>query len=155
MSIKIPNDATVVNDKRLTLVRVLSTLTAEDGRLDQLKDGIKGTLKQKKAAFAQSDLVVAQLRSNPPKAFVVPRMLYALVKSKRITMEQFLDVLCIRSSLLPPILSGEEIKAISEVPVAQGSGTGGALFTEFKPEVRVDFDKIEAAILEAAVTGVP
>lgn len=151
MAIRIPVDAHIVADQRLNLIRILSTLTAKKtGRLDRLKAAVKKSMAAKDATFAESDLVVARLSSGgEEKCFVDPQLLYALVKSKRITIEQFLDVICVRSSLLPEILSGAEIEQISEPAENAGDGDAGSLYTEFKADVKVDLDSIEKAILAA------
>jgi hypothetical protein len=158
MAMKIPPDAPIIRDRRLTLIRILSHLTAEKtGRLDVLKCQVKKSMAEKGAKFAESELVYARLQSagdGGGKQFVDPKLLHELVKTKRITIEQFLGVLCVRTSLMPQILSGEEIAAISkpaESSDKSGDGQGGlgSLFTEFKPDVHVDFDAIEAAILKA------
>lgn len=156
MAMNIPNDATIIKDRRLTLIRILSHLTAEKtGRLDVLKSQVKKSMKEKDAKFAESDLVYARLEpagdGGTGKKFVDPELLYELVKKKRITLAQFLSVLCVRTSLMPQILSGDEIAAISKPAQLSDNSAGGlgSLFTEFKPDVHVDFDAIEAAMLGA------
>lgn len=147
--IRIPDGVTPITDRRLTLVKILSSLTAENGRLDELKKAIKGAMKSKAAQFAQSDAVVAQLRKSNPREFANPKKLYDFVKARRITMAQFLDVICVRSSLLPALLSGEEIKSISATAGNAGGDDAGSLYTDLKPGVTLDIGKIEEAILGA------
>jgi hypothetical protein len=149
--IKIPPETNVVTDQRLTLIRILSTLTAKAGRLDTMKGAVKASLKSKGATFAQSELVIARLSSGGERSFVDPRKLYDLVKAKRITHAEFLGVICVRSSLLPPILSGTEIEEIS-APDAAGEGQG-SLYTEFKSQVSVNFAAIEEAIVTSALSS--
>lgn len=150
MPMKIPADAKIVTDNRLTIIRILSLLTAKNGYLDKVKNAVKASMKLRDATFAQSDLALARLQKSEPRSFADPRLLYELVKNNRITHEQFMDVLCVRSSLLPEILSGAEIHEISKPGGAEaGEDAGAALYTEFKPDVRVDVAAIEDAILKA------
>ena len=146
---KIPPDATVVRNSKLTLIKILSQLTAKDGRLDTLKNEVKTAMAEKKARFAQSDLVDARLQATSfgAKKFVDPKRLWALVAKKRITIEQFLSVLCVRTSLMPEILSGIEIDAISKAADGADAQASDALYTAWKEGVTVDLDRIEAAIL--------
>jgi hypothetical protein len=147
MSIRIPEGAKVLTDRRLTLIRILSTLCQDGGRLEQLKASVKSKMAQQGASFAQSNLVVARLSGGArPRTFVDPLKLYALVQSKRITREQFLSVLAVRTTLLPSILAGDEIAHLAG-PAGDAAPTSPSLCTEFKPEVSIDLDAIEASIL--------
>jgi hypothetical protein len=64
MAIQFPPDAEISTDHRLTLIRVLKELTKDNGRLDELVDAVKRTLKSKGRRYAESELVVADLRGG-------------------------------------------------------------------------------------------
>jgi hypothetical protein len=155
--IKVPTDAKVVSDQRLTLIRIISQLTRKLGRLDELKNGVKRAMNDKSARFAESDLVIAELRGGgaggaAEKRYVDQHKLHALVKRKRIKMSQFLDVICVRTSLLEKILSGDEIeKLYRPADEAEQLEALGSLYTEFKPGAEPDFNAIEDAMLDAAM----
>jgi hypothetical protein len=155
MPIKIPPGAVVIRDRRLSAIKILSELTKPDGQLDTLKNAVKKTMVEKKATFVESDLAIGQLRSassgaNGERKFVDATKLHGLIKKGRITLEQFLSVLCVRTSLLPQILSGDEIAGLSEEPRAKQAESSltacaapvGALYTDFKPDLHVDLDEV-------------
>jgi hypothetical protein len=147
MPIKIPGGAKVLTDRRLTLIRILSTLCQDEGRLDQLKTAVKEKMAKADAAFAQSDLVVARLSGGAkPRAFVDPSGLYGLVRSKQITLDQFLSVLSVRTTPLTAILGRDEIERLSK-PADGAECASPSLYTEFKPEFSLDLDAVEASIL--------
>jgi hypothetical protein len=145
MPIKLPPNAKPITDRRLTLIRVISTLAAEDGYLDQLKDDVKKTMKEKEADFAQSDFAIGQLRSSGERSFIPVKKLYALVKDRKISMDQFLECVKVSAKPLKKFLSGEEIEKIS---CASPAGDG-SLFTELKPGVSLDIDCMEEALCNA------
>jgi hypothetical protein len=144
--IKIPDDATVVRDQRLDLIRAISTL---HDRLIEPKDGpglksrVKETMKDKGAKFAQSDFVIAALRGGgTTRSYVDPRKLYKLVADGKLTTQQFLSVLSVRKEPLTEFLSGAEIDRLS----SEGAPSETSLFTEFKPGVSFDVDQIAEAL---------
>jgi len=120
---------------------------------------VKKTLVDKKAVFVESDLAIGQLRAaaggtGGERKFVDPTKLHGLIKKGRITLEQFLSVLCVRTSLLPKILSGDEIAQLAESPDekeprAQQAEYVGALYTDFKPDLRIDLDEVMDSISQA------
>lgn len=142
---RIPKDAKIIRDGRLTLIRAVCTLydqlvDADDG----LKDQVKAVMTAKEVKYAQSDLVVARLQGGGDKSYVCPRMLFELMNQGTITIDQF--VACIRVSAKPleQFLSGEQIEAISKS--AAGSKS---LVTEFKPDVKLDENQLAALLTDA------
>jgi hypothetical protein len=80
MPMRIPPDAKVIRDSRITLIRVISTLydrlvNGDDG----LKDKVKATMREKDASFAESDLVIAALRAGSGKSTIDVYKLYRMV----------------------------------------------------------------------------
>lgn len=143
----------------LTFVRAMSALNAKYGPLYQTKNSIKKRMRAGGVKFAQSEYVIADLRGGEdkePKKFVDPRRLLALLKEKYPDdwEQKFLDVLCVRTTLLPPILSGNEIETLLE-PAKDDHGNvdhgeaGGSLFTDWKPGVKFDAEVVEASMLLA------
>jgi hypothetical protein len=160
---KIPPGETVVNDSRLTLIKILSELTKDGGRLQYLKEQVKARLTARKARFAASDAVNARLQ--PAKAngdgeqagrkFVKADDLHALIKAGDLTLKEFLDCACIRTSQLPKYLSGKQIDELL-TPAEESDEAKplnlGALYTEFKDGITFDHERIESAILDAFAT---
>jgi hypothetical protein len=149
--ITIPTGEQVIKCPDLDALAVLKFFARKDGRVDQLIRKIKTTLNSKKANFAQSDLGVAKLvEGGQPRQFVDPTELDKLRKKGRITGKQFLECLCVRTSILKKYLSENEIAAIS-APADNDVDGAGALYAEVRPELTVDWKKVEDAMLQAAV----
>lgn len=152
MPMRIPADAHVVTDSRITLIRVISTLHDRlvEGT-DGLKAKVKATLTAKGAQFAESDLVVAALRAGAAKRRIDPKALYALVKAKKLTIEQFLSCITVSREPLEQYLSGDQIEQIS-IP---GKTPEPSLFTEFREGVQLDIDELAESLAGAVARVVP
>lgn len=148
---RIPKAAKVLTDRRLTMIRVLSTLCQDGGRLDALKAAVKSKMAAAEASYAQSDLVVARLSGGArPRTQIDPMQLYDLVRKQRLTFDQFLSVLSVRTTSLPKILAGDEIARLAKAAEsADAAPPTPSLYTEFKPHFSLDIDRVEASILDA------
>lgn len=159
MPIKVADGAKVIELPELTAIRVVKTLA--EGPVKKLIEQAKAKLIAKKAEYAQSDYVIAELRGGPAVGTsgggavglggVPAEKLYAKVKAKEITLEQFLSCVTVELTPLRDVLGEDEItkmrlklKNIERTP---------ALFTEFKPGMQFELDDVAAAIAPLVKLG--
>jgi hypothetical protein len=148
MPIRIEEGAKVVRDTRLTVIRVLSTL--HDRYVGETKDRVREALIAKDARYAESDLVVAQLRAGNDRGPVCPSKLYKLVQKGDLTMKQFLSVLTVRKEPLRAILPGGLVEQLS-APVTDPRPS---LVTEFKEGVEFeprDIEQLVSTMVSSAI----
>ena len=150
MAVVIPKNGRVkvARIEDLTFLRAASSLA---DLIDSTKAGVKKRMRAAGVRFAQSEFVVADLRGEEKKEskrFTTARKLHeAFVKTERITFDQFLDVLCVRTSLLPDILSGEQIETILDAPQKAAPGEdAGSLYTDWKPGITCDPEVLQIAM---------
>lgn len=149
---RIPADAKTVRDSRVTLVRVITTLYERlVGGDDGLKAGVKATMLEKGASFAESDLVVAALRAGSAKGSIDPRKLHELVVAGTLTLAQFLDCVAVRKEPLKAFLAGGVIDTLT----ANGPAPEPSLVTEFKEGVELDVEAIAETLVAALARAVP
>lgn len=125
MPIKIKDGAKVITDARVTPIRVISTLY--DNYIAKLKEHVVDGLIVKGASYAESDLVIAQLRSSGASGPVDPVKLYKLVVKGDLSMKQFLSVLSVKKEPLGKLLGQDEIDRLCE-----DVETRNYIVTEFK-----------------------
>ncbi len=160
MPIKVPADAKVVRDQRLSLIRVVKILA---GRIKPTIDKVKADLKLKKAKFAESDLAIAVLRGADdvevepePIEFVDPKKLWALAGKGALTANDFFSVTHVNESKLSKLLLPQQIEAIksSFTPTrGEDDDAAGALFVETKPTLAISEEalkRIEEIICQEA-----
>jgi hypothetical protein len=150
---RIPSDAKIIRDNRITLIRVISTLydrlvNGDDG----LKTRVKQTMQDKGASFAESDLVVAALRAGAAKTSIDPRRLWSLVEAGQLQLSHFLDCISVVKTPLAKYLSGQTIDQITSKPSTEPEPM---LFTEFKPGVELDVEQLSTALAGAIAQAVP
>jgi hypothetical protein len=152
MPINIPADAKIVRDSRITLIRIIATLHK---RLIEDEEGlpakVKATMADKKADFAESDLVVAALRAGGSKGTIDPRKLYKLVVAKQLTLDQFLSCVSVVKKPLEEFLSGAAIEKIT----TPGKSPAPSLYTEFKEGVELDVESLGELLAGAVAKAVP
>jgi hypothetical protein len=141
--IKIPDDAAIVRDSRLDMIRAVNILQDRliDGT-DGLKNKVRSAMMNKSAIYAQSDLCIAALRAGAPRSPIDPAALYELVKAGKLTMPQFLSVVSVRKEPLKEFLSGAEIDRLSTA----AEKPEPYLVTEFRDGVPVDLDQLAAGL---------
>jgi len=159
MPIRIPADAKIVRDHRLTLIRAIKILSTD--RLQQLIKSVKDSLRERKAAYAESDLCLARLQGGGPVRYVDPRKVFKIVTKGRgkakarasrslapspfLTLKQFLNCCSISMEKLQQFIPADQIDALC-YPPKPGEP---ALYVETRPGVEIHIDRLEAAILSA------
>ena len=146
MPIRIPPDALIVRDRRLTFLKALSTLSADGGFADVTKKAVKASMLAKGAKFAESDFVLARLQGGGGRTWIDPRKLHNLLANKTITLAEFLSAISVKVTALKPFLSDNEIDAISRTVGTEP--VEPSLFPEWKTGVEIDPEKLQAAILD-------
>lgn len=125
---KIPDDAKVAHDERLTVIRAAKVLHDRACGEGGLITKVKATMEAKGVMYAESELVNARLQPMTRRGPIDPRQLYKLVQGGKLKLEQFLDVVTVRKEPLAKHLPGETIDALcGPVEVASPS-----LITEYK-----------------------
>jgi hypothetical protein len=140
MPIQIEEGAKIVRETRLTAIRFISTL--HDRYVDKTKDQIKELLRTKRASYAESDLVIGQLRPGAKFGAACPTKLYKLVQKGDLTMKQFLAVVSVKKGPLEKLIGEDAVNKISE----EISEPEPSLVTEFKLGVQFDPKNIEQLI---------
>jgi hypothetical protein len=153
MPMRIPPDAKVIRDSRITLIRVISTLydrlvNGDDG----LKDKVKATMREKDASFAESDLVIAALRAGSGKSTIDVYKLYRMVDAGELKLSQFLDCITVSKERLKEFLPGA---IIDKLTIKGAAPAEPALFTEFKDGMEIDLDELATSLAGAIAKTVP
>jgi hypothetical protein len=148
----IPSDAKPISDQRLTLIRVISTLRDRlvegDGGL---KARVKRTMLEKEARYAESDLVIAELRPGSTKGPIDPAALYELVELKQLSLAQFLQCITVQKEPLKKFLAGGVIDRLtSAIP-----NPPPHLFTDFRQGVEFNVDRLAEQLAPAIAKAVP
>lgn len=150
MPIQIPADAKTIQEQRLTMIRVVGTLNDKlvEGD-DGLKARVKATMRDKGAAFAESDLVVGALRAGTARGTITPQALYALVESGTLTLPQFFECVTVTKKPLERFLGKDAIEAMTK----PGPAPEPSLVTEFKAGLEFDPDQL-AELLAGSLSRV-
>jgi hypothetical protein len=152
MPIRIPPEARVVRDARITTIRVISTLYDRVVKGDGgLSARVKATLREKDAAYAESELVFAALRPGSTKGPIDAEKLYELVKDRKLTLKQFLACVSVRKEPLKEYLAGGVIDELC----GRVDDPEPSLVTEFKEGVELDVDAIAMMLADAVAKAVP
>ncbi len=146
MAIKIPEDAKIVKDSRLTAIAAIAVLVKF--HIQKLKEDVKAAMKRRGVKFAESDFAVAHLRDGGNATYVDPAKLFKLTLAagkRKLTVNEFFQ--CVRASRerVEEFLSPEEIDAVS----VQAGEVDPRLYVELKLNAQVDFDAIEQAVAKA------
>jgi hypothetical protein len=140
---KIPADAKIVRDERLTFLSILSLLAIEDGFADRLKADVKSALKAKGAEYGQSDFALGRLQGGGDKKAIDPKKFWAHVKSGKIKLADALKCISVKKKESLAFLSENEVDDISK----KTGIAAPSLFAEFKDGISIDLVGVEAAIL--------
>jgi len=143
MPIRVPGGEKIITDKRLTAIRVISTLADKVvGGDEGLKEKVKAAMVSKDARFAESDVVIAHLRAGNGRGPIDPHELYKLVKKDELTIEQFLDCVTVQKKPLEKFLAGGVIdKLCGTIP-----NPAPILVTEFKEGVDFEVGDVDDAL---------
>lgn len=143
MPIKIAEGAKVLRSasiaQAIDTIRVVKSLA--EAPVAALTGKVKKELLDADARYAESDDVVAHMRggertpAGTTLGAVPSRKLYELVKSKKITMEQFLDCVVVETTPLRDVLGADDIKKMQPKIRVPAGKTAVSLVTEFKPGV--------------------
>jgi hypothetical protein len=139
MPIKIPSEARVLGESRLSFIAVCRALA---DRAKSRIDDVKSRLQKEETAFARSDLAVAALRGGGSIAVIDPVALHKLVLAKKITIKEFLGCVTVRKEPLKEFLSEREIDSISK----SDGEREPSLIVELKPGVTLDEDELDRTI---------
>lgn len=148
-NVVIPAGATPMREPRLDPIRTICTL--HDHFVDGdggLKDLVKAAMGAAGAEYAESDLVIAQLRASS-KSSIDTHKVFALTKGKRpaVTLDQFLDCCTVQKKKLVRLLGENAIDALS----SPAGDSAKALYTEFKPAFEIPAAIDTAAILQSII----
>ena len=139
---KIDAGEKVVTDSRVDFVHIAGLLA---DRAKSVKDEIKEAAAKKKARYVRGDHAIGRLQGGGKrKRTPDPTKLHALVKSGKITLDEFLSVVSVKIDPLKEILSGPEIIRISK----NGDKSQPSLVTEFEAEPALPDWEIEDLIRE-------
>jgi hypothetical protein len=138
---KIKPGAKVIADQRLTIIKVISELAADN--LKSHKSDVKSRMESKGATFAESDLVSARVQGGGKKTAIDPKNFFALVKAGKIKQSEFEACISVRKEPAAKLLSERELDAIS----VNAGDADVSLITEFKDGISINLPRIEAAIL--------
>jgi hypothetical protein len=146
MAIKIPEDAKVLKDSRLTAIAAIALVVKF--HVQKLKEDVKAAMKRRGVKFAESDFAVAHLRDGGNATCIDTAKLFKLTTvpgKRKLTVNEFFQ--CVRASRerVEEFLSPEEIEAVS----VQARESDSRLYTELMPNAAVNFDAIEQAVIKA------
>jgi hypothetical protein len=152
MPMRVPPDARKIRDARLTAIRVIGTLYERVVKgADGLSARVKAAMREKDAAFAESDLVMAVLRPGSTRGPIDAHDLYELVKARKLTLKQFLGCVTVRKEPLEEFLAGGAIEELCAVI----ANPEPSLVTEFKEGVELDVEALAASLAEIVARAVP
>jgi hypothetical protein len=150
MAMKIPSDAKVITDNRLSLIRIVAILADRlVGKKGGLKDQVKATMQDKKATYAQSELAIAQLVPGNDQGPIDANKAFALTKIPKdkggITLKEFLDCCTVGKEAFGVFVSAEKMaKMCKKIPDPTPS-----LRVEFKEGIDIDPEKVGELLVEA------
>jgi hypothetical protein len=137
MAIKIPPDAKIVQDQRLTVIRAVATL---NDRLCKGKGGliakVKSAMEAKNVEYAESDFVVAELRGDGEDAGKIDvDKAFKLCGENGIKLKDFLACCTVRKGDLKKLVSENEVEKITTYGTAEKK-----LVTEFRSAIDAVMD---------------
>lgn len=152
MPIRPPSDAKIITDNRITIIRVVSTLYDLIVKRDSGASAkVKATMLDKDAPFVESTICIGALRPGNTKGPIDTQRAYdELVKTKKITLEQFLGCCTVGKEALKEHVGEKQVTSLSTT-IVDPSFT---LTTEFKPGVELDFDELATSLAGAIAKAV-
>lgn len=149
----IPPGEKLLECDALTAVRVIASLANPDdpnSPFSKCRAAAKTKMTDAGAKFGESSLVYGRLQGGGTKSSTIDAAKFLrLLKKGKLTEAQAAQCIAVKPKPLSQFLSGEEIDAISR-PLPPADNPALALYTDWKPDVKIDLDEIAGAAVLAA-----